>query len=69
MITLFVDSLKNCEPEFLISTPERLQELLSHGAIKTSDVSFLVILIILHFAYVLILSWIFCPSITVFVFK
>uniref|UniRef100_M1CLW0 Mitotic checkpoint protein bub3 n=1 Tax=Solanum tuberosum TaxID=4113 RepID=M1CLW0_SOLTU len=33
--------LKNCEPEFLISTPERLQELLSCGAIETSDVSFL----------------------------
>ncbi|KAG5574854.1 hypothetical protein H5410_054988 [Solanum commersonii] len=38
-----IQGLKNCEPEFLISTPERLQELLSHGAIKTSDVSFLVI--------------------------
>ncbi|KAG5574842.1 hypothetical protein H5410_054976, partial [Solanum commersonii] len=41
MITLFVDSLKNCEPEFLVSTPERLQELLSCGDIETSDVSFL----------------------------
>ncbi|OIT38022.1 PREDICTED: uncharacterized protein LOC109239997 [Nicotiana attenuata] len=38
-----IQGLKNCEPEFLISTPERLQELLSCGAIDTSDVSFLVI--------------------------
>ncbi|KAK4367122.1 hypothetical protein RND71_015002 [Anisodus tanguticus] len=38
-----IQGLKNCEPEFLISTPERLQELLTHGAIDTSDVSFLVI--------------------------
>lgn len=38
-----IQGLKNCEPEFLISTPERLQELLARGAIETSDVSFLVI--------------------------
>ncbi|KAJ8551449.1 hypothetical protein K7X08_021464 [Anisodus acutangulus] len=38
-----IQGLKNCEPEFLISTPERLQELFTHGAIDTSDVSFLVI--------------------------
>ncbi|XP_060185111.1 uncharacterized protein LOC132614637 [Lycium barbarum] len=38
-----IQGLKNCEPEFLISTPERLQQLLSCGAIETSDVSFLVI--------------------------
>ncbi|KAK4359696.1 hypothetical protein RND71_021925 [Anisodus tanguticus] len=36
-----IQGLKNCEPEFLISTPERLQELFTHGAIDTSDVSFL----------------------------
>lgn len=38
-----IQGLKNCEPEFLISTPERLQELLSCGAVETSGVSFLVI--------------------------
>ncbi|PHU00143.1 hypothetical protein BC332_29930 [Capsicum chinense] len=38
-----IQGLKNCEPEFLISTPGRLQELLSCSAIETSDVSFLVI--------------------------
>ncbi|CAN4115046.1 unnamed protein product [Withania somnifera] len=38
-----IQGLKNCEPEFLISTPERLQEIFSCGAIEISDVSFLVI--------------------------
>ncbi|CAI0442459.1 unnamed protein product [Linum tenue] len=36
-------SLKSCEPEFLVSTPERLLELVSLKAINISDVSFLVV--------------------------
>lgn len=36
------NSLKNCEPEFLISTPERLLELISLKAIDISGVSLLV---------------------------
>lgn len=38
----FINSLKNCEPEFLISTPERLLELISLKAIDISGVSLLV---------------------------
>lgn len=34
--------LKSCEPEFLISTPERLLELVSLKAIDISNVSMLV---------------------------
>ncbi|KAL0452064.1 UNVERIFIED_CONTAM: hypothetical protein Slati_1184500 [Sesamum latifolium] len=37
------DSLKSCEPEFLVSTPERLLELLSIKAVDISGVSLLVI--------------------------
>ncbi|PON36951.1 DEAD/DEAH box helicase domain containing protein [Trema orientale] len=38
-----IQGLKNCEPEFLISTPERLVELISLKAIDISGVSLLVI--------------------------
>lgn len=38
-----IQGLKNCEPEFLISTPERLLELISLKAIDISGVSLLVI--------------------------
>ncbi|CAK8571184.1 unnamed protein product [Lathyrus sativus] len=38
-----IQGLKSCEPEFLISTPERLLELVSLKAIDISDVSMLVI--------------------------
>ena len=37
------DSLKSCEPEFLMSTPERLLELVTSKAIDISGVSLLVI--------------------------
>jgi superfamily II DNA/RNA helicase len=37
------DSLKSCEPEFLVSTPERLLELVNSKAIDISGVSLLVI--------------------------
>ncbi len=37
------DSLKSCEPEFLVSTPERLLELVTSKAIDISGVSLLVI--------------------------
>ncbi|CAN1140191.1 ATP-dependent RNA helicase DBP3 [Linum perenne] len=40
---LLLCSLKSCEPEFLVSTPERLLELVSAKAINISDVSFLVV--------------------------
>lgn len=36
------NSLKSCEPEFLIATPERLLELVSMKAIDISHVSMLV---------------------------
>nr|XP_025687401.1 uncharacterized protein LOC112789642 isoform X2 [Arachis hypogaea] len=36
-----IQGLKSCEPEFLVSTPERLMELLSLKAIDISDVSIL----------------------------
>ncbi|KAL5709620.1 hypothetical protein ACHQM5_020285 [Ranunculus cassubicifolius] len=38
-----VQGLKSCEPEFLVSTPERLLELVSLKAIDISGLSFLVI--------------------------
>ncbi|CAH9108641.1 unnamed protein product [Cuscuta epithymum] len=38
-----INDLKTCEPEFIISTPERLTELISLNAIDLSGVSFLVI--------------------------
>ncbi|KAL5569534.1 hypothetical protein UlMin_026109 [Ulmus minor] len=38
-----IQGLKNCEPEFLIATPERLLELISLKAIDISGVSLLVI--------------------------
>ncbi|XP_024030395.1 uncharacterized protein LOC21399841 isoform X1 [Morus notabilis] len=38
-----IQGLKNCEPEFLISTPERLLELISLKAIDISGVSLLVV--------------------------
>ncbi|KAK1310416.1 hypothetical protein QJS10_CPA08g00541 [Acorus calamus] len=38
-----VRGLKSCEPEFVVSTPERLIELVSLGAIDISDVSLLVL--------------------------
>ncbi|KAL2554782.1 P-loop containing nucleoside triphosphate hydrolase superfamily protein [Forsythia ovata] len=38
-----IQRLKSSEPEFLVSTPERLLELLSLKAVNTSEVSFLVI--------------------------
>lgn len=38
-----IQGLKSCEPEFLISTPERLLELVSMDAIDISGLSFLVI--------------------------
>ncbi|CAL1374110.1 unnamed protein product [Linum trigynum] len=38
-----MNGLKSCEPEFLVSTPERLLELVSLKAINISDVSFLVV--------------------------
>ncbi|MED6121600.1 hypothetical protein PIB30_031705 [Stylosanthes scabra] len=38
-----IQGLKSCEPEFLVSTPERLMELLSLKAIDISDVSILVV--------------------------
>ena len=37
------DSLNSCEPEFLVSTPERLLELVNSKAIDISGVSLLVI--------------------------
>ncbi|GFQ00353.1 hypothetical protein PHJA_002179300 [Phtheirospermum japonicum] len=37
------DSLKSCEPEFLVSTPERLLELLSLKAVDISAVSLLIV--------------------------
>jgi hypothetical protein len=39
---IFFIRLKSCEPEFLISTPERLLELVSLKAIDISNVSMLV---------------------------
>ena len=39
---VFSIRLKSCEPEFLISTPERLLELVSIKAIDISNVSMLV---------------------------
>ncbi|WOL01623.1 DEAD-box ATP-dependent RNA helicase 14 [Canna indica] len=38
-----VQGLKSCEPEFLVSTPDRLLELVSLGAIDISGVSLLVL--------------------------
>ncbi|KAK9123985.1 hypothetical protein Sjap_013587 [Stephania japonica] len=38
-----IQGLKNCEPEFLISTPERLVELVTVGAMDLSEISFLVV--------------------------
>ncbi|CAK9159617.1 unnamed protein product [Ilex paraguariensis] len=38
-----IHGLKSCEPEFLVSTPERLLELVSLKAVDISGVSFLVI--------------------------
>lgn len=38
-----INGLKSCEPEFLVSTPERLLELLSLKAVDISGVSLLVI--------------------------
>ncbi|KAF5729437.1 ATP-dependent RNA helicase DBP3 [Tripterygium wilfordii] len=38
-----IHGLKSCEPEFLVSTPERLLELVSMKAIDISGVSFLVV--------------------------
>ncbi|XP_065871843.1 pre-mRNA-processing ATP-dependent RNA helicase prp5 [Euphorbia lathyris] len=38
-----IHGLKSCEPEFLVSTPERLMELVSLKAIDISSVSFLVV--------------------------
>ncbi|XP_015953065.1 DEAD-box ATP-dependent RNA helicase 5 [Arachis duranensis] len=38
-----IQGLRSCEPEFLVSTPERLMELLSLKAIDISDVSILVV--------------------------
>ncbi|VFQ96482.1 unnamed protein product [Cuscuta campestris] len=38
-----IQGLKSCDPQFLIATPERLQELISHNAIDISGVSLLVI--------------------------
>ncbi|CAI9780085.1 unnamed protein product [Fraxinus pennsylvanica] len=38
-----IHRLKSCEPEFLVSTPERLLDLLSLKAVDISEVSFLVI--------------------------
>ncbi|KAL6523796.1 hypothetical protein OROHE_016334 [Orobanche hederae] len=38
-----IDGLKSCEPEFLVSTPERLLELLSLKAVDISGASLLVI--------------------------
>ncbi|CAH9120475.1 unnamed protein product [Cuscuta epithymum] len=35
--------LKSCDPEFLVATPERLQELISRRAIDISEVSLLVV--------------------------
>lgn len=37
-----VRGLKSCDPEFLVSTPERLLELVSQSAIDISGISFLV---------------------------
>nr|GMC63597.1 probable ATP-dependent RNA helicase ddx5 [Ipomoea batatas] len=39
----FAPRLKSCEPEFVIATPERLQELVSCNAINISGVSLLVV--------------------------
>jgi len=41
-ICFVFNSLKSCEPEFLISTPERLLELVSLKAIDISGISMLV---------------------------
>ncbi|WCJ19188.1 P-loop containing nucleoside triphosphate hydrolases superfamily protein [Euphorbia peplus] len=38
-----IHGLKSCEPEFLVSTPERLMELVSLKVIDISNVSFLVV--------------------------
>jgi ATP-dependent RNA helicase DBP3 len=38
-----IQGLKNCEPEFLVSTPERLLELVSLKAIDISKISLLVV--------------------------
>ncbi|KAF5195800.1 Dead-box atp-dependent rna helicase [Thalictrum thalictroides] len=38
-----IHGLKSCEPEFLVSTPERLLELVSVNAIDISELSFLVV--------------------------
>ncbi|XP_019192260.1 PREDICTED: uncharacterized protein LOC109186640 [Ipomoea nil] len=38
-----IQGLKSCEPEFVIATPERLQELVSCNAINISGVSLLVV--------------------------
>ncbi|XP_039133751.1 uncharacterized protein LOC120270746 [Dioscorea cayenensis subsp. rotundata] len=38
-----VRGLKSCDPEFLVSTPERLLQLVSQSAIDISGISFLVI--------------------------
>ncbi|XP_047311345.1 probable ATP-dependent RNA helicase ddx5 [Impatiens glandulifera] len=38
-----IEGLKSCEPEFLVSTPERLMELLSMKAIDISGVTLLVV--------------------------
>ncbi|XP_019181802.1 PREDICTED: uncharacterized protein LOC109176860 [Ipomoea nil] len=38
-----IDGMRKCEPEFIISTPERLTELISLNAIDLSGVSLLVI--------------------------
>ena len=40
----FFDRLKSCEPEFLLSTPKRLLELVSLKEVDISGVSLLVIL-------------------------
>lgn len=67
-ICFVFNSLKSCEPEFLVSTPERLLELISMKAIDISGVSMLVgflsnipcvevfLFLLLSYAYSLLLS-------------
>ncbi|KAK6144690.1 hypothetical protein DH2020_021510 [Rehmannia glutinosa] len=48
------DSLKSCEPEFLISTPERLLELLALKAVDISGVSLLISVLSCHLLHAVI---------------
>lgn len=60
------DSLKSCEPEFLVSTPERLLELVTSKAIDISGVSLLVIFFVEYVVHMKNKFPFFTPPVCVF---